>query len=115
MLYFLNVLGLARIFFLLNIWYDAMFWIYDENGGDNTPMFSAVAEQHSHRTKDFSASGADLSARTLGVHKVLGGNTGRTSGPRDVPCHVASWSAIKLGGVGLKGFHCSKTGWASVG
>lgn len=58
-----------------------MFWTFDENIGDKTPMFLLVIEQCLHRAKDFPASLAALPERRLGIHKNLGGDTARTADP----------------------------------
>ena len=90
--------GWDRVDSLCGGLYDAVLWIFDENSGDNTPMFLVVAEQCLHRAKDFSASCAALPARRLEAHQELGRDTvGIQTDQRDVPCHMASCSAIKNG------------------
>lgn len=43
-----------------------------ENSGDTTPIFSVVAGQFLHRTKDFAVFHAALTVRSLRVCKELG-------------------------------------------
>ena len=56
-----------------------MFWIFDENSGDDTQKFLVVAKQCLHKAKDFSTSCAALLERRLRVHTELGGDTARAA------------------------------------
>lgn len=62
---------------------------------DNRDVFT-IAEQCLHSIKAFSAS--HLPASGLRVQKELGGDTGRTADPRNIPFHTASCSAQKAEG-----------------
>ena len=57
-----------------------MSWVQYVKNVDNSPMFSAVAEQCLYQVKDFSASHAQP-ARRLEGHRELGGDTARTADP----------------------------------
>lgn len=41
-----------RVNFLCRGLYNAVFWIFDDNSGDDIPMILLVAEQCLHRDKD---------------------------------------------------------------
>lgn len=73
---------LGQSYFLHRGSHNAVLWIFNENNGDKKFVVLAVAEQHLHKAKDFSASHADLSVRSLGVHQELGGDTARTADPK---------------------------------
>lgn len=73
--------GMEFIFFIEKGWCGAVLWIFEENSGDNTPMFLVVAEKYLHRARDFSASWAPLPVSRLGVREKLLGNTARTGNP----------------------------------
>lgn len=45
--------GWDKAYFLHRDVYDAVFWVFDENNGDNTWMFLVVAKYHFHLVKDF--------------------------------------------------------------
>lgn len=62
-----------------------------------------IAKWCLHRVKDPSVSHTAHPGSRLELHKKLGGDRDRTAGPelkRGIPCHMASFSAIKTGGKG---------------
>lgn len=58
-----------------------MFWICAENGVDNTEMFSLLLNRSCTVSRPFLLLVISLTARRLGVHKELGGDTAGTADP----------------------------------
>lgn len=78
-----------------------MFWICAENNIDNTGMLLLCYFLSSdYRVKTFSAPQPSSPESSLGMHKGMGGNTGRKLTPiypKDIPYHMESFLAFRAG------------------
>jgi len=89
--------GWVIVHFLHSTKYGAVFWICAENSVDNTGMFSSLLSSAHTASGAFQPLTPLLQQAGWG-HKELGEDIARTDDPGDIPHHMASRSAYKVGG-----------------
>ncbi|XP_074989722.1 LOW QUALITY PROTEIN: tubulin alpha-8 chain-like [Calonectris borealis] len=109
--------GWGRVKFLHSSWYGAVFWICAGNSVDNTGMFSFLLSRAYTGSRPFLLLTPPHQRGGWGGTRSWEGTQPGQLTPTDqmdIPYHMTSCSAIKLGGEVDGGCRCSGTGWALV-